>query len=161
MTLEERVVEALRRERLTVALAESLTGGLVAARLTKPPRASDAFLGGVVSYTDGAKAGLLGVDRRALRELGGVSALVARQMASGAREALGADIAVSLTGFAGPDVPPGGELGKVFIAVAHWGGVETHEVQFAGTREAIREACVERALEHILDAAARAVKARD
>lgn len=158
VTLEQRVLDALRREKLTLASAESVTGGLVGARLTRVPGASDHFLGGVIAYTDAVKAELLGVDRNVLREIGGVSRPVAIQMAEGARQALGADIAVSITGFAGPSVPPGGELGKVFIALAHRGGSEAHELHFPESREAVREGAAEQALEYVLAAVERAAK---
>lgn len=157
MTIEERVLRALQRAGQTLATAESLTGGLVAARITRVPGSGDAFLGGIVTYHDDAKADLLGVDRDHLREKGAVSREVARQMAEGARERLGADVAVSLTGFAGPDVPPGGEVGLVYVAVASWQGVEVHEMRFGPTRDAIREQAVEAALGFVLKVCERAL----
>lgn len=156
VTLEARVLDALRRGRVTLACAESLTGGLLAARLTAPPRSSEVFVGGIVSYTDEAKATLLGVDRDTLRTKGAVSAAVARQMAIGARERLGADVAVSLTGFAGPEVPPGGEVGLVFVAIAHAGAVEVSELHLPGDRARVREGAVEEALRLLLEAIERA-----
>lgn len=150
VTMETRVLDALRRADLTLATAESLTGGLLSARLTDPPRASDVFRGGVVSYTDGVKAAVLGVDRKTLEEKGAVTAEVARMMAEGARERLGADLAVSLTGFAGPDVPPGGELGLVYVGLAHEGGSEARELRFGGDRAAIRAQSAEEAMRTIL-----------
>ncbi|HUR68521.1 MAG TPA: CinA family protein [Candidatus Thermoplasmatota archaeon] len=160
MSLEERVLEALRREKLTLACAESCTGGLFGARLTTPSGASDVFQGGVICYQDEVKAAILHVDRKLLAEKGGVTAEAARQMATGARELLGTDIAISITGFAGPKVPPGGELGRVYIGVAHAGGVEVHELHFPDAREAVRAGAAERALEYVLDVVPRAAKAR-
>ena len=94
---------ALCRERgLTLATAESCTGGLVAARLTSVPGSSDVFLGGVVSYANEVKARALGVPEEVLREHGAVSAETAAAMAAGARARLGADVAVAVTGIAGP-----------------------------------------------------------
>ena len=143
-----------------LAVAESCTGGMLGARLTRVPGAGEAFLGGVITYQDEVKADLLRVDRRTLEEKGAVTREVAIMMAEGARELLGADVAVSVTGFAGPNVPPGGELGRVFLGLAHWGGVEVHDLHFADDREKVREGAVERALEYILDVAPRAAKAR-
>lgn len=160
MPLEERVVETLRRHSLTLACAESCTGGLFGARLTRVSGAGDVFRGGVISYQDDVKAGLLGVDAKLLEEKGAVTREAALQMATGARELLGADIAVSITGFAGPKVPPGGELGKVFIALAHWGGAEVHELHFKDDREAVRQGAAERALEYVLALAEKAAKAQ-
>lgn len=160
-TLESRLVDALRRERLTLVCAESCTGGLFGARLTRAPGASDVFLGGVIAYQDGVKADLLGVDRRLLQAKGAVTREAARTMAEGARQRLAADVAVAITGFAGPSVPPGGELGRVHIAVAHWGGVESHDLHFPDDREKVREGAVERALEYLLEAVERVARARD
>lgn len=160
MSLEERVVRALKEHGLTIVCAESCTGGLFGARLTRVPGAGDVFLGGVVSYTDEVKMQLLGVDRALIQEKGAVTREAARQMAEGARELLGADLAVSLTGFAGPSVPPGGELGRVHIALAHWGGVEQHELHFPDDREKVREGAVQEALRFVLDALPRVSAAK-
>lgn len=154
-TPEERLVAAFRQRRRTLAIAESMTGGLVAARVTRVPGSSDAFRGGLVTYTDDAKSRLLGLDREHLARTGAVTRDVARLMASAARERVGADVAVSVTGFAGPDVPPGGEKGLVFLGVAHAGGVDVHEMRYGGEREAVREAAVQDALRFALDAASR------
>lgn len=159
-TPESRLVDALRRERLTLACAESCTGGLFGARLTRVPGASEAFVGGVIAYQDEVKADLLGVDRETLRTKGAVTREAARMMAEGARQRFGADVAVSITGFAGPSVPPGGELGRVHIAVAHWGGIESHDLHFPNDREKVREGAVEEALRFALEAVERVAKAR-
>lgn len=159
MTLEARVVKALLDHGLTLACAESCTGGLFGGRLTRAPGCSDVFRGGVISYKDDVKASLLDVDAKVLEEKGAVTREVARMMATGARRLLSADIAVSITGFAGPKVPAGGELGRVYIALAHAGGVEAHELHFPEDREAVREGAVEQALEYVLDAIPRAAKA--
>lgn len=158
--LEGQVVAALKQHGLKLACAESCTGGLFGARLTRVPGAGDVFLGGVICYTDDVKADLLHVDRRTLREKGAVTRDVAQQMALGARELLAADIAVSITGFAGPSVPPGGELGLVHVALAHWGGLEAHELHFADDREAVREGAASEALRYVLDAVPRVVAGR-
>ncbi len=116
----EAAVSALLRERgLTLSAAESCTGGLVAKRMTDLPGASSVFRGGVVSYTNGVKAGVLGVDPALLEEFGAVSENVARAMAQRCRSICGSDLAVSLTGVAGPDRDDrGNEVGTVYIALA-------------------------------------------
>lgn len=148
--IEARVVAALAARRLTLACAESCTGGLFGARLTRVPGAGDVFRGGVIGYVDDVKVELLGVDRALLREHGAVSRPVARAMAEGARRRLDADLAIAITGFAGPSVPPGGELGLVHLALAHARGVEEHEMHFRDERERVREGAAEEALRIVL-----------
>lgn len=116
----EAVVSGLLREKgLTLSAAESCTGGLVAKRMTDLPGASEVFRGGVVSYTNGVKAGVLGVPADLLRDFGAVSEPVARAMASCCREICGSDLAVSVTGVAGPEPDERGtEVGTVYIALA-------------------------------------------
>jgi len=116
----EEVVERLLKEKgLTIGVAESCTGGLMAKRLTDVPGASQVFLGGVISYTNSVKAGVLGVPQHLLDQFGAVSAEVARAMAEGARKALGCDIALSATGVAGPDKDEwDNEVGTMFVAIS-------------------------------------------
>jgi nicotinamide-nucleotide amidase len=99
-TIDEQVAELLKGHRL--GLAESCSGGLLAARLTNPPGASDYFVGSAVTYSYEAKEELLGVPKALLEEFGAVSPQVAEAMAKGALERFGADVAVSITGIAGP-----------------------------------------------------------
>jgi nicotinamide-nucleotide amidase len=101
-TIDEQVATLLREKGLKLGLAESCSGGMLAARITNPPGASDYFLGSVVSYSYGAKEELLGVPKGLLEEFGAVSPEVAEAMAKGALERFGADVAVSITGIAGP-----------------------------------------------------------
>jgi nicotinamide-nucleotide amidase len=145
------IVLGLARERgLTLATAESCTGGLVAGRLTAVPGSSDVFRGGVVAYADDVKAKELGVPRALLEAHGAVSAEAARAMAEGARSQLDADVAVSTTGVAGPgggteDKP----VGLVFLHVAGPEGEEVRRIDLPGDREMIRGRATTAAL-HLL-----------
>jgi nicotinamide-nucleotide amidase len=138
-SIAEIVLDLCRSRGLTLATAESCTGGLVAARLTSVPGSSDAFVGGVVAYADDVKADELGVARELLEAHGAVSAEVASAMAEGARERLRADVAVSVTGVAGPgggteDKP----VGLVFLHAVGPDGEEARRMDFPGDREMIR-----------------------
>ncbi|MGA2853347.1 MAG: CinA family protein [Verrucomicrobiota bacterium] len=117
--LEQVLVGLLSRRRLTLALAESCTGGFIANQITNVPGASKAFLGGVVAYSNAMKEKFLGVRFKTLLKHGAVSEAVAREMAEGARKKFGADFAIAVTGIAGPG---GGTkrkpVGTVFIALA-------------------------------------------
>jgi nicotinamide-nucleotide amidase len=137
--VEALVLEACRARSLTLATAESCTGGLVAARLTSVPGSSDVFLGAVVAYADAVKAAELGVPESALERYGAVSAEIAAAMAAGARERLHADVAVSVTGVAGPG--GGTEEKPVGLVYLHAEGVDgslARELTLPGEREAIR-----------------------
>ena len=141
-----RLLDALRRRGWTLAVAESMTGGMLGARLTEPPGASGAFVGGVVTYVDAAKAALLGVDARRLAEEGAVTRWCAEQMARGARERFDADLALSVTGIAGPDAPPGTEVGLVYLGLATRERAQARELHFGGDRRAVREQAAEEAV---------------
>lgn len=118
-SLEQVVSAALLERGLTLSAAESCTGGLIAKRMTDLPGASKVFRGGVVSYTNGVKSGILGVPEALLEEQGAVSEPVARAMAEGCRRVCGSDLAVSVTGVAGPESDDrGNEVGTVYIALA-------------------------------------------
>lgn len=138
-TLADAVGRGLRHRGWRLAVAESCTGGLVGQLLTKQP-ASDYFVGGVIAYANSVKAGMLGVSEEMLRGHGAVSSEVAAAMAEGARRALGVEIAVSITGIAGPS---GGTsekpVGLVYWAVAHPGGTVVRERVFRGERRAIQK----------------------
>ena len=116
----EQVVQGLLEEKgMTIGVAESITGGLLAKRLTDLPGVSRVFKGGIVSYTNEIKSGVLGVPEQMLEEHGAVSAPVAQAMAEGARRVLGVDIALSATGVAGPDKDDrGNDIGTAFVAIA-------------------------------------------
>jgi nicotinamide-nucleotide amidase len=148
--VEELVLELCRARGLTLATAESCTGGLVAGRLTSVPGSSDVFLGGVVSYADAVKRSELGVPDALLREFGAVSPQVAAAMAEGARSRLGADVAVSVTGIAGPGGATAGKpVGLVYLHAAGPGGSETAELGLPGDRATVRTRATVAAL-HLL-----------
>lgn len=132
------VVERMLGERgLTLATAESITGGLVAHRLTSVPGASHVFLGGIVAYTNAAKVQLLGVSSALLEAHGAVSGEVAEAMAVGVRERLGSDLAVSTTGLAGPGTEGDKPVGLVYVGLAWPGGVRSFSINWGGTRAEI------------------------
>lgn len=144
-----RLVRRLIDAGQTIATAESLTGGLVAAALTEPAGASAAVRGGVVAYHSDVKADLLGVDTDVLRDLGrggAVQAPVARQLAQGARRVLNATWGIGTTGVAGPDPSDGQEVGTVFVAVAGPGVERVARLALTGDRATIRAACVNHSL---------------
>lgn len=141
--MEKRVIEKLRERGLMLATAESCTGGLCAKRLTDVPGASQVFCGGVVSYVNDVKMRLLGVKEETLAKFGAVSGETAREMAEGARLATGADVAVSVTGVAGPSSDEmGNVVGTVFIAFSSEQETISEKLQLSGDREKIREQSV-------------------
>ena len=135
----------------TLATAESCTGGGIGAALTAVPGSSAVYKGGIISYTNWVKHNLLGVDEAILETFGAVSAPVAEAMAVGARKALQADIAVSVTGLAGPGGDEfGNPVGRVYIGYADEKRSTTREYTFEGDRDAVRRQAVEEALKLIL-----------
>lgn len=149
--LAERIVAELALRGQRVAVAESLTGGLLTAALVDVPGASAVVTGGVVAYATELKATLLGVDADLLAERGAVDADVAVQMARGARERLAldgrpADHALATTGVAGPDPQDGHPAGTVWIALSSDTGDEVRSLLVVGDRAAVRDATVEAAL---------------
>lgn len=158
-TLEELVAlaavvgKALRRAGATLATAESCTGGLIGHVVTEVPGSSDYFAGGAIVYSNAAKQAVLGVDAATLAALGAVSAPVAAQMAQGARRLYAADVAVSVTGIAGPGGgSPGKPSGATFLHVSHANGYERgfHAV-WAGDRSANKRLSAQAALHLVLD----------
>jgi nicotinamide-nucleotide amidase len=146
------VLAALRRAGATVAVAESLTGGLLAAELVAVPGASRAFRGSVTAYATDLKASVLGVDRELLAAHGAVDARVARQMAEGVRRLMGADYGVATTGVAGPEPQDGQPVGTVHLAVAGPGGLFHSSLRLSQGRATIRRRTVQAALELLGDA---------
>lgn len=149
-TVEQRCYEALKARGVTFAAAESCTGGLIAKRLTDVPGASAAFLGGVVSYTNAVKAGVLGVPRDLLEQYGAVSEPVARAMAEGVRRLTGSDLSVSVTGLAGPDGDDrGNPVGTVYVGLSWQGGSLVRRLALGGDRPRIRLLAASSALDII------------
>ena len=132
--LEERVFQLLKEKDLTFAAAESCTGGDIARRFTELPGASDYFLGGAVTYTNGAKSGLLGIDPALIEAKTAVSPEVAKEMAERIRNMLGADMGVSATGIAGPDTDGVHKVGEVYVALATKDGTFVKELQLGEHR---------------------------
>ncbi|MEA2549007.1 MAG: nicotinamide-nucleotide amidase [Chloroflexota bacterium] len=137
--LADRLQAACLAAGSTVALAESCTGGMVAAAITEVAGSSGYFVGGIVSYANEAKRDLLGIDPAILAAHGAVSAQVARAMATGARERFGATLAASVTGIAGPDGGSAAKpVGLTYIGVADADGVDVRRIVWSGDRSANR-----------------------
>jgi PncC family amidohydrolase len=149
--LAERLQSACLARGLTIAVAESCTGGLVAHALTEIAGSSGYFLGGIVSYSNAVKEGQLGVPHDVLVAHGAVSAQTGRAMAEGARSRLGVDVAASITGVAGPS---GGSeakpVGLTYVAVADEEGVEVRRHQWAFDRAGNKRASAAAAIELLL-----------
>ncbi len=147
-TLAETVITSARDASLSIAVAESCTGGLLGGALTAVPGASEAFRGGIVSYADDVKTAALGVPDATLAAHGAVSAETARAMAEGVRERLGANIAVAVTGIAGPDGgSPSKPAGTVWFAVAGAEGSSATLRHLFGGRDGVRTRAVVTALD--------------
>ncbi|WP_314176238.1 CinA family protein [Streptomyces winkii] len=145
--LSAHVLELLVERGETVAVAESLTGGMVAAEITAAPGSSRAFRGSVTAYATDLKRDLLGVDAALLEERGAVDDEVARRMAEGVRAALSASWGLSTTGVAGPEPQDGRDVGTVFVAVAGPDGATVSRgPKFEGDRAEIRERSVKAVL---------------
>lgn len=141
------LLDALAARSLTVAVAESLTGGLVLSTLVEVPGASRALRGGIVAYATELKASLLDVDLALLDAHGAVDPLVARQMAVGVARRLGADLGLATTGVAGPDPQGGHPPGTAFVAGALASEVRSLELSIAGGRSEVRAGVVDAVLE--------------
>jgi len=141
------VIRSFAARGLTLAVAESLTGGLVVAELVSIPGASAVVRGGVVAYATELKHDLLGVDAALLAAGGPIQAAVAEQMAAGARRRLRADVGLATTGVAGPDPQDGHPPGEVWIAVASSTGARSLRLELGGDRDAVRRETVDAVLE--------------
>jgi len=150
MAVEDEIGRLLMLGRLTLAVAESCTGGLIGHRVTSVSGSSDYFLGGVIAYSNEVKTKELGVQRDTLVKEGAVSEPVAREMASGVRKKFGVDIGLGVTGIAGPG---GGTrekpVGLIFVGLAHVRGCGSRQFSFSGDRFTIKTAASEVALEMI------------
>lgn len=143
MNQSKNLVEMLTASGMTCATAESCTGGGVGSAITAVPGSSAVFAGGVISYSNDVKSSVLGVSPLTLKDFGAVSSETASEMAIGVRKLLNVDIAVSLTGIAGPD---GGSVekpvGLVWFGLADRNGVRTEKAIFSGDRENVRSCAV-------------------
>lgn len=154
--ISTRLVAELARRGMTIAIAESLTGGLLVAELIAVPGASAVVRGGVVAYATELKTSLLGVDPVLLAEKSPIDPEVARQMAQGVRWRLGhegvpADVGLATTGVAGPDEQDGHPVGEVWIGVAIGNTVTAHGLNVGGDRAAIRLATVSESLVRVME----------
>jgi nicotinamide-nucleotide amidase len=139
-SLESVIGQALVESDATLAIAESITGGLIGKRITDVPGSSSYLLADVVAYSNESKVSLLGISEKSLAEHGAVSKIVCRQMADGIRSETGATWALAATGIAGPDgATEEKPVGLTFFGVSWEGGAEIHERVFPGNREAVRE----------------------
>jgi nicotinamide-nucleotide amidase len=155
-TADALVADGLRSAGATLAVAESCTGGLLGARLTARAGSSDYFLGGVISYADDVKAGVLGVPRELLRRHGAVSDEVAEAMALGARRLTGATYALAVTGVAGPNGgTPQKPVGLVHVACSGPRRTRSTRNHFPGDRDTVRQFSATRALHLLLREMAR------
>lgn len=155
--LAAELIALLEKRELTIAVAESLTGGLLVAELIAVPGASAVVLGGVVAYNTELKRSVLGVDAELLAEHGPVHPEVARQMAARVREVLAvgegpADIGLSTTGVAGPDPQNGFQPGTVFIGISFGDYLDSTALELSGDRQEIRSAVVRESLQQLKNA---------
>ena len=146
ISLEQAVVDLLIANQLTVATAESCTGGMLSARLINVPGVSEALKTGLVTYSNKAKRRLLGVKKATLQKHTAVSRQVAEEMLKGLGAMTKADLTVSITGYAGPDAAEGQEIGLVYIGCGLKGKMKVKECHFSGNRQIIRERAVTEAL---------------
>jgi nicotinamide-nucleotide amidase len=149
--IEASIVRQMTRQKWTLALAESCTGGFIANEITNVPGASKIFPGGIVAYSNEAKEKFLGVKKNSLKKFGAVSENVAREMAEGARKKFGADFAIAVTGIAGPGGGTKGKpVGTVFIAVACDFGVVVESKINRFARDKFKQVTASQALELLL-----------
>lgn len=154
--LASRVIEIFREKGLSLALAESCTGGMIAETITNVAGASDIFYGSAVTYVNSAKEHILGVAHETLEKHGAVSSECAEEMACGSRRVYGADVAMSVTGIAGPGGGSAAKpVGTVWFGLASKDGTETFRRRFDGDRAAVRRQTVEEVLRRLAEAGAR------
>ena len=152
LAIARQVVDTAREHHVSLATAESLTGGLIGAAITAIPGSSDVFIGGITSYANEAKCNVLEVQPRIIDDFGAVSEQCALQMAEGARTRLDSDVALSVTGIAGPGgAVPGKPVGTVWMGVSTAERTYAKHFAFDGDRESIRRQTVEEALRAFLE----------
>jgi nicotinamide-nucleotide amidase len=152
MTLEKKIGKILQERLLTLGLAESCTGGLLASRITDVPGSSAYFMAGLVTYSNKAKTRFLSVPDKIIAQQGAVSNVVAERMAKGVRAAAGVNIGLSITGIAGPaGGSPEKPVGTVFVALATKKEIFVRKFLFSGNRPEIRKQASEEALTMLLD----------
>ena len=144
--LAQDVVKSLKRKKMTLATAESITGGGLGAAITSVPGASDVFLGGLITYSDQSKIKFLDIAKRILTKHTAVSEEVAIAMAQSARKQFGTDYTIATTGVAGPGKAYGQKAGTVWVAIDSKKGPVTLCLALSGTREDIRHATIQSAL---------------
>jgi PncC family amidohydrolase len=151
-SLEARVGSLMRRRKLTLAIAESCTGGLIADRITDIPGSSEYFVGGVVAYAYEAKVSVLGVSWDTLRAYGAVSQQTVCEMARGIRRVLTADVGIAVTGIAGPGGGlPNKPIGTTWIGLATEAREHAREFHFEGDRRSNKSSAAEAGLQLLLD----------
>ena len=143
--------EILKAKKLTMATAESFTGGLFGKRITDIPGSSEYFLGGIVAYSYRAKEKLLKVNKATLMKYGAVSAETAKEMATNIKNILNADIGVSFTGVAGPSLQEGKPVGLAHIGICYLNKILVLEEKFRGERLEIREKSVDFAIAQLIN----------
>lgn len=149
-TLEAQVGKSLHRRMLTLAVAESCSGGLICHRITNAPGSSDYFMGGVVTYSNQSKMDLLQVPATILEQYGAVSADTAAAMAVGVQRLFKTSFGLAVTGIAGPGgATPGKPVGTVYLGLAGPAGVQARHCLFQGAREQIKNLTAQTALEWI------------
>lgn len=153
MLIEEKLLKALMDKGLTLSLAESCTGGLLAHRITNIPGSSKVFLLGIIAYANSAKRRLIKIPEKTIQRFGAVSSPTARLMAEGARRLGGSDLGIGLTGIAGPG---GGSknkpVGTVFIAVSSSRKTLVKKFHFRGSRLRIKKQAADKAIQMLLEA---------
>ncbi len=149
--LEALLVRLLMQKNMTLSTAESCTGGMLAQKITSVPGVSSVYAGGFVTYATEEKHKMLGVPRKVLRENGAIAKKTAKQMALGAARQTGTDVAVSVTGNAGPDAAEGKPVGLVYIGVCIDGKAVGRKFLLTGNRNEIREKACAEAMRLILE----------
>lgn len=150
MEKQTELIKLLREHHMTVSTAESLTGGLISAKLVSVPGASYAFMEGFITYDTGAKHRTLGIPQEILDEKGAIAEETAMYMALGAAQKAGTDVAIASTGNAGPDASEDKPVGLVYTAVSIDGCTQVTEHRLSGSRAEIREETTELAIAECL-----------